>query len=173
MTCIGCRHLLIDGETAKCILRVHPPRSMRGSLTACNRHTEAPSEAHTEAPPEKCEPITIHDLPPNAREIIVAVANAFAITPEAAMSQNRKGTLNQHVHRRGSSEAMQRMTLAFARQAVIVLLLRGGFTESQVRAFLGRSPNTRFHAAKAAEPIMRSDRRLAGLFNRLLASTGV
>lgn len=168
MTCIGCGYLLIDGETAKCILRVHPPRSMRDSLAACDRHTEAPPEA----PPEESAPVTIHDLPPNAREIIVAVANAFAITPEAAMSQNRKGTLNQHVHRRGSSEAMQRMTLAFARQAVIVLLLRGGFTESQVRAFLGRSPNTRFQAAKAAEPIMRSDKRLAGLFTLLVDRMG-
>lgn len=169
MTCIGCGHLFIDGEIARCALRNAEPRSIRERLVACERHTEAQVQASS----EDREPMRLDELPPLAKEIVVAVANAFAMTPADVMAPMRQGSLNQHIQRHGGTETMRRLTLAFARQAVIILLLRGGFTESQVKTFLGRSPNTRFHAAKAAEPIMRSDNRLAGLFTRLLDGKGV
>ena len=168
MTCIGCGHLLIDGQTARCALRINPPRSMTEFLAACSSHTE--NKAHDVE--DSRAPLQADQLPPSAREIVVAVANAFALTPADVMATTRQGCLNQHVRHSASPDAVRRMTLAFARQAVIVLLLRGGFRESQVKEFLGRSANTRFHAAKAAEPIMRSDRRLAGLFTRLIDRTG-
>lgn len=162
MTCIGCGHLFIDGETARCALRIEAPRSMREYLTACDKHTEA----H----PTPSEPMPAVIVPTAVMAIIARTAQAYGVAIDAVRSPVRQGTVNQHVRHHGTTEAMQRLTVTAARQAAILLVLDAGYTPNEIRGFFGLASRCSIDAARHAEPIIRQDSRVASYFTTPLTS---
>lgn len=165
MTCIGCAHLLTDGEMALCALQMSPARTMLVRLDPCEKHTQTPE------PEPLPKPVPV-PVPPEVLAIIARTAEAFGVTPIEIRTPARQGSVNQYVRHRSTPEALHAMTLVTARYAAILLVLDAGFTHAQTEAAFARPGHTArgsIMAAQRAAPIIRADPRIAAYFSRPLS----